>query len=456
MFASAKINKMTNSPSSVINISVNARIDYIMRFSKQTVLVVDPQSECYSAIASEFIASLADDHNAAFLSISDKLNDIQIRCRLIEQLFVDTLFDPEQPLSTTLLKLSADKPQPISIIIEHAQHLSLQLLHELCQIVDVATKAKREINVLLVGSRQVASLAAKNSVVFDNKLAILSAQSAQLIALNSPELIDKKESVFVKHWQKFTLVFVLLAITSSLLVFFLSQKDVFTFTKIAAVKSNAETEFVTEKTKKPAVPVGLVASKETKDDRNFAKPSEIASFLTSSETMNEIKPTSSAETELPQAKVEDVLISIDSAEHLTIKPELTVSKQVVDEQASIVVSEIIELTSNNSLANNTQHYDGNESYYLSLSQGYVVQIIGFSTIDAYNEFIKLYPNEDFYHYVKQLNGIKLIVVTTGVYPLESDARAAKTLLPENLQKRGAWIKSLAAINNEISTFQSSQ
>jgi len=151
-----------------------------------------------------------------------------------------------------------------------------------------------------------------------------------------------------------------------------------------------------------------------------------------------------------------VVKNVDGAEHLAIKPTLAISEQVVDEQTSIVVSEIIELTSNHSLVSNTQHYSGNERYYLSLSQGYVVQIIGFSTIDAYNKFIKQYPNESFYHYVKQLNGTQLIVVTTGVYPLESDARTAKTLLPISLQKRGAWIKSLVAINNEISAFQSSQ
>lgn len=79
----------SNAPESVTTISTNARVDYILRFSKHAVLVVDQDESIYSQVASQFLGSLDNDHNAAFITISPKLNDIQIRCRIVEQLFAE-------------------------------------------------------------------------------------------------------------------------------------------------------------------------------------------------------------------------------------------------------------------------------------------------------------------------------------------------------------------------------
>lgn len=78
-----------------IAISVTARIDYNLRFSKQAVLVIADNTEQYSQLASQFLVSLSngkpsaiqldtpDNHiNVAFVAASSKLNDIQMRCRL--------------------------------------------------------------------------------------------------------------------------------------------------------------------------------------------------------------------------------------------------------------------------------------------------------------------------------------------------------------------------------------
>ena len=108
--------RLTESESTLANgsiaISVTARIDYNIRFAKQAVLVVGNNTEQYSQLASQFLVSLSNvkptvDHpdthiNVAFVAASSKLNDIQIRCRLIEQLFVNTLFDPEQSLAVSV------------------------------------------------------------------------------------------------------------------------------------------------------------------------------------------------------------------------------------------------------------------------------------------------------------------------------------------------------------------
>lgn len=165
---------------SVTTISANARIDYILRFSKHAVLVIDNDSEAYSNVGNEFLASLSQDHNAAFVSISSKLNDIQIRCRIIEQLFGNSLFDPEQPLSVNVVKLSEAKNVAISIVISNAEFLSIQITHELCQLAKVAKKLNKTINVLLLGKVQAAINLSENKHLFDNKVSILLAENALL------------------------------------------------------------------------------------------------------------------------------------------------------------------------------------------------------------------------------------------------------------------------------------
>ena len=141
-YQSVAENQNAQVANNMTNISANARIDYILRFSKQTIFVVDEQAEQYTPITSQFLATLNSDHNAAFIAISAQLHDIQIRSRIVEQLFTNVLFDPEQSLALSLINLAKASPQKISIAIEHGQFLSTQLLHELTQLSEVAKKAK--------------------------------------------------------------------------------------------------------------------------------------------------------------------------------------------------------------------------------------------------------------------------------------------------------------------------
>ena len=86
---------ISNDNTSVTKISAQARIDYILRFSKQAILVIDESVEQNAPISSQFLASLPEQHNAAYISLSSQFNNIQIRCRIIEQLYTGELFDPE-------------------------------------------------------------------------------------------------------------------------------------------------------------------------------------------------------------------------------------------------------------------------------------------------------------------------------------------------------------------------
>ena len=105
----------------------NAIMQAFQNASPQEIisLVVDQSQNVYSAVGSQFLGSMPTDHNAAFISVSPKLNDIQIRCRLIEQLFVDTLFDPEEALAVSVLNLLKNNNAPSTSKLVNASSFPL-------------------------------------------------------------------------------------------------------------------------------------------------------------------------------------------------------------------------------------------------------------------------------------------------------------------------------------------
>ena len=228
----------------VTSISTNARIEYIMRFSKHAVLVVDQNHDVYSAVGSQFLGSMSTEHNAAFISVSPKLNDIQIRCRLIEQLFVDTLFDPEEPLAVSVLNLSKDNSEVINVVVENAQLLSLQLMHEFCQLAELAAKANKTINVLLLGEEKTGQLVVENQVVFNNKLSIVSAETGQLIPLDSSIFESSNPAVQFTPLKKAIIGISLFVLVAFLTVFSLYQTDSLSYSKLAPIAEKDEVTVV--------------------------------------------------------------------------------------------------------------------------------------------------------------------------------------------------------------------
>ena len=176
---------ISNDITSVTKISAQARIDYILRFSKQAILVIDESVEQNATISNQLLASLPEQHNVAYVALSSQFNNIQIRCRVIEQLYTGELFDPEISLAVSVINLAKKSQQSISIVLDSAQHLSLQVMHELTQLALIAKKANLVVNVVMFGSLQSGRNVAVNKSLFDNKLSLLSSQSGQLLSTTS-------------------------------------------------------------------------------------------------------------------------------------------------------------------------------------------------------------------------------------------------------------------------------
>lgn len=458
-----------NSEPTVTPISVNARIDYIQRYSQQAVLVIDDDVNVYTQAARQFLLGLTkenshDESNVAFVSASKKLNDIQIRCRLIEQLFANTLFDPEKSLAVSILQLSKQSKEAVMIVVEHAHALSLQLKYELCQLVDVANKTDNNINVVLFSQTQAAQEVASNKTIFNNKLAIIDAQSGQIFALDNPKFKHKNNLLTPKFWRNTALTTLTIATVIGLSWYMLINTDSFTLAKLPLVENNIKTIAISEK-ETPQATTQVVEQSMPADSKDiFAALSSTAELTSTS-------------FEAP-ANTSDIVAALaldDEALNQPVKAEPAVETQAVikveQQQSSPVatINEKAEVAIQDETGKSLSHVKANSSedkslnfskptdlpvtlapsYYLNASTGYVIQIVGFSDMSLLARFIEQYPTLTYFSYQKVVNGKLLVVLTTPVYADKAQARAALALLPETIKARGVWIKPLSTVKTEI-------
>ncbi|NQZ82292.1 MAG: hypothetical protein HRT52_14880 [Colwellia sp.] len=475
-------NKSDKHPS-VTTISASARIDYIFRFSKQAILVINDDLETFAQIGSEYIATLPDEQNTAFVSISPKLNNIQIRCRIIEQLFGNSLFDPEQSLAVSIINFSKIETDAISIVIENAELLSLQLLHELCQLSEIAKKTKRNINVLLLGAKETGTEMARNRSLFDHKVSILSAQSGQLISLGSKKLKTGISFLsFGKAKKIWLTAFVSLLVIVSLLVV-LQQRQSIDFSELIEQNFNENNEIVStfvltkknkskidkaikDKAKGSIIDKELVISEQQGASRN-----DILQAIVTSE-VNEINTKEEPITRSSINLHDDETIEGEVVKSITIKliePQAIssiknntqvvvapISKETPFRQALVktvksVTTDTEPLTNNNEVV----YSKINSENYINKNTGFVVQIAGFSQFSVFEEFINEYANIDYLGYYRNLNQQKFLVITSLIFPSRFQAEQALISLPIELQERGSWIKSIEAVNSEIQQYQQS-
>ncbi len=431
MPAVANINVSSTDTGSVAAISTNARIDYILRFSKQAVLVVDELSSNYSHIGSLFLGSLPNDHNAAFISASTKLNDIQIRCRIIEQLFCDVLFDPEQPLAVSILRLSKGNKQPLSIVVDHSQSLSFQLIHELCYLAEIGKKAKQIINVVMLGTPDAAAKIVAEKALFNKKLAIISADSGQLLTLDNKYFKKHSTSFFsrlqLSRGQKATLIILALAIifVSSLLL--LEQRDLFSFSALTnnAFVKNRELKTLSENHHMVINDKVVVAARShliAKEKTPHASVQDIYQILVNTTNKNRAYV-------IEQAKPSEIVGAIEAFYN-------NESPSVPTAPPTLVKS------------------DQNGHYYLAAQRGYIIQFAGFIDDNVFANEKDEFSRVDYRSYRRLLNGQSFLVITSRIYPSKADALSAITLLPEKIKQREPWVKAISEIQTEIKIYNS--
>ena len=487
-------------PESVTTISAIARVDYILRFSKQAVMVVDEQIALCSSVGSQFLSNLSPDHNAAYITMSAKLNDLQVRCRIIEQLFGNTLFDPEQSVAVSLINLAKKHQQPVSIVIDNSQLLSLQLTHELCQLAEVAKKSDHQISILMLSTPQGGLKVCQNQSLFHKKLAIISAQTGQLISHNAKQFKPPRNYFAITPMKKWLAFFVVLALIASGSVYLLFKRDVFSFsvainnltdtTKTSKGNSGKIIDTFVQVNKDVVIPTqsqattndifkSLIAPSLVKQNIEVkvpeaADPVDIINAIEAfTQSDNEIVNNSSAIIEITPT-TDQPLTSIKSAaekytdivtEEESVDGEISLSDEQVVKTTEIDISEGVgPEISTQSLFNaeevqleNSQPISSTENIlYQGQEQGFVIQIAGFTQPSVLAEFLADYQEQIFFQYKRLVNNKEMTILTSQYYQNRQQAEQAITLLPKALLERSPWIKAISTINDEINVFQRSQ
>jgi DamX protein len=440
---------ISNDNTRVTKISAQARIDYILRFSQQAILVIDESEEQSAPISSQFLAGLPEQHNAAYISLSPQFNNIQIRCRIIEQLYTGELFDPEISLAVSVINLSKKSQQAISIVLESTQHLSLQLLHELSQLAAIAKKANLVVNIVMFGSAQAGKNVATNKSLFENKLTLLSAQSGQLLSASSAIFKNSQPKWnFIKQnkWPISALV-LLLGLGAGIINLF--QIDSFRFSK-AIIANNHEKVSLTSALAKPQT---MVLSS---DGKTFAQMSDSITPINSTNTAaipSEIY--SSLINPLPVVSIKvDTLPALPSDIMSAITTVNNDNVQAVDAVLKTSTSLLnIKTTAEQSKLINQLTVDND---YYANNAGYVIQLAAFRDLKLAKTFLDTLSTIDHQVYQRLLNNKPLIVITSLVYAEKSAAQSALSLLPKSLLARQPWIKAVRVINDEINAFLHSQ
>jgi DamX protein len=434
----------------IAEISVTARIERVLRYTKQAVLVVAEQVEQYSTTAQTFLVNLSNETsnantnqcNVAFVSASVKLNDIQIRCRLIEQLFSDTLFDPEQSLVVSVLRLAKQQGEAITIVIEHAHALSLQIKYELSQLVVVAKQNKQVINVVMFAQTKAVNEISKNKSIFKNKLTIVDAVSGQLYSGKNEKFSGENETKWLSFWQKVILISSLfLMIVASISLFFYLQTEQGSKYLHQPLVKNKESSM--ENQAKPL-------------DKSLKKASVVKItpqeklFISVDQTLTQRANVA----EINQALINAIpLAKRKNRENISAKTNDVLSALLVKEARYI---DARELEASGLAVSQPQLKNGlNVDYYFTMSdkpQGVVIQIAGFSDHDHWKDFLALYPKQIFYSYQKVLSEGVLNIITSKVYPNRMAAKAAMQDLPKTITERQLWLKPISTVIAEINTF----
>ena len=439
---------LSDDNTSVTKISANARIDYILRFSKQAILVIDESVEQSAQITNQFIATIPEQHNAAYISLSNQFSDIQVRCRIIEQLSAGELFDPEVSLAVSIINLAKKPQQAISIVLDNSQHLSLQILHEVSQLTAIAKKANLVINVIMFGSLHAGIKIQANKNLFHNKLTMLSAQSGQLISANSTIFQRPKVKWYSIKLNKWLLSAFVLLFGLAAAVIMLLQQDSFNFTPLPKVQKNDETTLNAALTE----PQLTVLNKEVDINIAVANPSDIYSSLLVDKTQkNAVQLIANPVPATPN----DIMIamtSLPARNKSSTNNDSEITVDIVQEQQTTVSSTsatdaaLLKETSIKLAAN----------YYLSQNSGFVIQIAAFDDIELANDYTMSLAKINSHVYQRLLNNNTNFVITSSIYADKLSAKQALLTLPESIIARQPWIKSLKLVKREINAFQDSQ
>ncbi|OKY26803.1 MULTISPECIES: hypothetical protein [Thalassotalea] len=442
----------------VTSISSVARVDYILRFSKHAVVVIDEDTMRYSSLGSQYLANLSNDFNAAYLTMSPRLDDLQVRCRIIEQLFGNVLFDPEQSVAVSLINLIKQHKQPVSIVVEHAHHLSFQLLHELTQLAEIAKKANLAIQVVMLAMTSVGQKLTEHAMLFDKKLSIVDAYSGQLIPLNDKRFNAGNQWQTLSQFKKYLVGFLGLTAIGALIVYQLYQVDTFNFSKLKPVSESVEMPVVKQTSEQANLEEkagNIPLEAESTGSESVASAAVNIAIANAEEISNRLlgKETLSQSTEkkvVEKASVLDIATALTAKQPIVEQP---VKQAPLDEKTKAV--EAIENNDALKVQSSTTLEPAPLSYYANKS-GFVLQFAVIEQEKSKQAFIDSVAAIEVYQYQRNVTQGTVTVLTSKIFESRVSAADWLATAPEIIKSRQPFIRSVKSINAEIDDYQRSQ
>ncbi|NVK25171.1 MAG: hypothetical protein HWE10_09615 [Gammaproteobacteria bacterium] len=168
--------------------------------AKKIVALEGPEGIGKTALIEEVLTTALPDANKCYITVTPSMNDIQVRSRIIEQLFGNVLFDPEMPLLTSFIEFN--QPSEILIAIDNCHYLSGRLIGELLQLFSESEILGINLSMVLAFNRSESStlLNVNSGFLQIMKVPALNKQeSYQLMAEYIPDL-PAQANVKVKRW----------------------------------------------------------------------------------------------------------------------------------------------------------------------------------------------------------------------------------------------------------------
>jgi len=169
--------------------------------TQSKIIAIEGQQGIGKTILIEEVLTLtAPDGNKCYVTAARSINDIQIRSRIIEQLFGNVLFDPEMPLLTSFIEFN--NATEMLIAIDNAHYLSGKMIGELLQLFSESNNLGIQLKIVMSFDKTIASTLMNVSSGFLQVLAVPLLTKQESYQLLAQYIIDipAQTNTRIKRW----------------------------------------------------------------------------------------------------------------------------------------------------------------------------------------------------------------------------------------------------------------
>ncbi|MBW8190016.1 hypothetical protein K0504_03130 [Neiella marina] len=116
------------------------RIQHLAGLDSNLVIVAGREGAGKETLSSAIVEQYSNEFDVAWLPLNAKSTDSVIRSQILNQLFVDTAYDPDAPLQQSINDILGEQGGKQLIVLNHSERLSNQLLVELWSVVENSRK----------------------------------------------------------------------------------------------------------------------------------------------------------------------------------------------------------------------------------------------------------------------------------------------------------------------------